>query len=63
MSNLETRLAKLEAVQQTPRREYTDTERAVRCAYLLERGGPGADKLREILDNVDALQGGDHAKP
>lgn len=63
MSNLESRLAKLEAVQETPHREYSDAERAVRCAYLLERGGPDADKLRALLANVDASQEHDHVKP
>ena len=63
MATIETRLAKLEAVQQAPRREYTDAERAVRCVYLLEQGGPDADKLRLLLANVDASQGDDHAKP
>lgn len=38
MQNLETRLAKLEAGQQARRRTYTDMERAVRLAYLLEQG-------------------------
>lgn len=61
--NLETRLAKLEAVQQTPHQAYTDTERAVRYAYILEKGGPDADKLRAMLENVDASQGNEHAKP
>lgn len=55
--SLESRLTKLETVQQAPRREYTDTERAVRAAYLLERGGPDADKLRALLEKVP---GGDH---
>ena len=59
MSNLETRLAKLEAVQQAPRREYTDAERAVRYDYLLAQGGPDADKVRALLEKV----GDDHAKP
>lgn len=38
MQNLETRLAKLEAVQQASRRTYTDTELAVRLADLLDQG-------------------------
>ncbi len=59
MSNLETRLAKLEAVQQAPRREYTDAERAVRYDYLLAQGGPDADKVRALLEKV----GDDHAEP
>jgi hypothetical protein len=60
MSNLEMRLAKLEAVQQVMERDYTDTEIAVRLAYILETGGPDADKVRALLDKA---QGDDHAKP
>lgn len=60
MATIETRLAKLEAVQQAPRREYSDAERAVRYAYLLEQGGPDADKARALLEKVP---GGDHAMP
>ncbi|HOE40608.1 MAG TPA: hypothetical protein PLB25_03080 [Rhodoferax sp.] len=60
MSNLESRLTKLEAVQQTPRRQYTDTERAVRYAYLLAQGGPLADRLRSLVEKVPE---DDHAKP
>jgi len=60
MSNIETRLAKLEAVQQVPRREYSDMERAIRCAYLLAQGGPDADKVRALLDKVPE---NDHDKP
>ena len=53
MQNLETRLAKLEAVQQAPRRTFTNTELAVRLAYLLDQGeakaGPGVwGKLTEL---------------
>ena len=57
MATIETRLSRLETVQQAPRRQYTDTERAMRAAYLLERGGPDADKLRALLEKVP---GGDH---
>ena len=60
MATIETRLAKLEAVQQAPRREYTDAERAVRCVYLLAQGGPDADKVRALLEKVP---GGDHEQP
>lgn len=60
MGNLESRVEKLESVQVSPRREYTDAERAVRYGYLQEQGGPDADKARELLEKV---QGGDHAKP
>ena len=60
MAKIETRLAKLEAVQQAPRREYSDAERAVRYAYLLEQGGPDADNARALLEKVP---GGDHAMP
>ena len=59
MSNLGTRLAKLETVQQAPRRQYSDAERAVRCTYLLERGGPGAALVRALLEKVPE---DDHAK-
>ncbi len=52
MSNLEARLAKLETVQQAPRLQYSDAERAVRYAYLLEKGGPDADKVRALLAKV-----------
>ena len=60
MGNLESRLAKLESVQQAPRGEYTDAERAVRYAYLLAQGGPNADKVRAILAQSDANQGCSH---
>ena len=59
MSNLGTRLTKLETVQQAPRRQYSDAERAVRCTYLLAQGGPDADKVRALLEKVP---GDDHAK-
>ncbi len=59
MSNLETRLAKLETIQQAPRRQYSDAERAMRYDYLLEKGGPDADKMRALLAKVED----DHAKP
>ena len=60
MSNLESRIAKLEAVQEASGREYSDMELAVRIAYLLETGGPDADKVRALLDKVP---GDDHDKP
>jgi len=60
MSNLETRLAKLETVEQTPRRQYSDMELAIRIDYLLATGGPDADKVRALLEKV---QGGDHEQP
>jgi len=59
MINLESRLTKLETIQQAPRRQYSDAERAMRYAYLLEKGGPDADKVRALLAKV----GDDHAKP
>lgn len=53
LSALESRLAKLEAIRQAPPRgQYTDMERAIRCAYLLEQGGPDADKLQKLLYRV-----------
>lgn len=60
MRNLETRLSKLEAVEQAPRGQYSDAERAVRYAHLLEQGGPDADKVRAILAQSDANQGCSH---
>ena len=53
--NLETRLAKLEAVQQAPTREYTDAERAVRLTHLIEKGDPRATKLLAKLANAKEL--------
>jgi hypothetical protein len=61
--SLESRLEKLEAVQQAPRRQYTDMERAVRYVYLLEQGGPDADKVRAILAQSEAKQGISHEQP
>jgi hypothetical protein len=55
--SIEARLAKLESVQQAPTREYSDAERAVRCAYLLAQGGPDADKVAALLAQVDEKQG------
>ena len=60
MATIETRLAKLETIQEAPRREYSDMELAVRIAYLLETGGPDADKVRALLDKV---QGKKHEQP
>jgi len=60
MTTIETRLARLEVSKQAPTREYTDAERAVRYAYLLEQGGPDADKVRAILAQSDANQGCSH---
>ena len=57
MRNLEARLTKLETVQQAPRRNYTDAERAVRYTYLLAQGGPDADKVRALVEKVP---GGEH---
>jgi len=57
--SIETRLAKLETIQQAPRRQYSDAERAMRYAYLLAQGGLDADKVRALLAKV----GDDHAKP
>ena len=59
MSNIAARLTKLESVQATPKRQYSDAERAVRYTYLLEKGGPDADKLRALLEKA----GDDHDKP
>ena len=58
--NLETRLARLESAQQSPERAYTDAELAVRIAYILQDGGPNADKVRALLEKVP---GDDHATP
>lgn len=52
MHSLKIRLTKLETVQQTPRREYTDAERAVRYEYLLAQGGTQAEKARALLEKV-----------
>ena len=52
--SIETRLAKLEAVQQAPRREYTDAERAVKAAWILSKNALGADLVRELLARVPA---------
>jgi hypothetical protein len=49
MSNLESRLTKLEAVQNPPHREWTDMELAVRMAYCIETGGAMAEKLLALL--------------
>ena len=38
--SLESRLTKLETVQQAPRRQYSDAELAIRIDYCLEQGGP-----------------------
>ncbi len=58
--SLESRLEKLEAVQQAPRRQYTDMERAARYAYLLEKGGPDADRATAILAQAGDKQGHSH---
>ena len=55
--SLESRLTKLETVQQAPRRQYSDAELAIRIDYCLEQGGPLADKVRALLEKVP---GGDH---
>ncbi len=60
MATIETRLARLEGAKRAPTREYSDAERAVRYAYLLEQGGPDADKVRAILALSDAKQGCSH---
>lgn len=57
--NLETRLAKLETVEQAPRREYTDAERAVRLKWAIAQGGPTAERLLAILANADERTGDD----
>ncbi len=57
MASIEIRLTRLETVQQAPRREYTDTERAVRYDYLQTQGGLASDKARELLEKVP---GDDH---
>lgn len=59
MSNIASRLTKLEVVQQAPRRQYSDAELTVRIEYALEQGGPVADKVRALLEKV----GDDHDKP
>jgi hypothetical protein len=60
MATIETRLARLEIAKRAPTREYSDAERAVRYAYLLEQGGPDADKVRAILAQSDANRGCSH---
>lgn len=50
--SLESRLTKLETVQQAPRRQYSDAELAIRIDYCLEQGGPLADKVRALLEKV-----------
>lgn len=52
MATIETRLSRLETVQQEPRRQYSDTERAIRYAHLQEKGGPDADKARALLEKI-----------
>ena len=59
MATIESRLTKLETVQQAHRRVLSDAELAVRIDYLLEKGGSAADKVRALLEKV----GDDHAKP
>ncbi len=60
MATIETRLAKLETIQEAPRRQYSDMERAIRCAYLLAQGGPDADKVRALLAKVPEVN---HEQP
>ena len=60
MATIETRLARLESVQQSQERAYTDAEIAVRLVYILETGGPDADKVRALLEKVPE---DDHVKP
>ena len=60
MATIETRLARLEISKRAPTREYSDAERAVRYAYLLEQGGPDADKVRAILAQSDVERGYSH---
>jgi len=52
LATIESRLSRLETVQQAPRRAYTDAERAVRYTYILSKGGPDADKLRELVEKA-----------
>jgi len=55
MASIETRLAQLEGAQtKTDHSRYTDAERAVKAAWLLKNGGPGADRIRELLAAADA---------
>lgn len=63
MNNLETRLSRLEVAQYAPRRQYTDMERAVRLVYLLETGGPTADRLLAMLAEADEKHGVSHEQP
>lgn len=60
MATIETRLARLEIAKRAPTREYSDAERAVRYAYLLEQGGPDAAKVRAILAQADTKQECNH---
>ena len=59
MSNIQSRLGKLEQIQQAHRRVLSDAELAVRIDYLLEKGGPDAEKVRALLEKV----GDDNAEP
>ena len=53
-TNLETRLEKLECAQaRATGRSYTDAERAVRLAWVLEKGGPTADRLLAMLATTE----------
>ena len=52
MATIETRLARLETIQQAPWRQYSDAERAVKYVYLLERGEPDADKVRALVEKT-----------
>ena len=55
MASIETRLAQLENAQtKTDHGSYTDAERAVRAVWLLKKGGPEADRIRELLAAADA---------
>lgn len=62
MASLETRLAQLESAQtKTNHSSYTDAERAVRAAWILKKGGPAADRIRELLAAA-AVKGDDHVE-
>lgn len=60
MANLETRLQKLETVQQAQRRTLTDLELAHRLNYIIDRGEalapPGAWELLEKFGFVQETE-------
>jgi hypothetical protein len=50
MASIETRLTQLECAQEKPdHRSYTNAEIAVRAMLVLKKGGPNADRIRELF--------------